>query len=430
MFLPLTEAVRRQPRASQPDLCSAFCSIFIAVRGLSTSHAHHAGSIAKDTKPHLKPSKVTGPTATTTTEASITGSQPAKQANYIDITAERNATIQKRTEEALAAERDKAKRIPTMGGLAKGNIFEQGAISHRDTESTAHEASIVGVDPALYQRSPKNMDPRLNPNPNARARWTRMMVIRDIRRRGRLTKEMQIKRTERSHLSKSRFFETSVKKLAPLARQIAGKSLDEAILQMRFSSKKAAQEVRKHLIQARDEAIVIRGMGLPETAPDEIALGRRVVTANDEKTLIKQALSKNIPPTHVEQIHVPGSTQSSPISSGCEVVDPSNTPRLLTQRDSKALRKGITPNPTDMYIAEAWVNRGSYTKEGLPRARGRMDVMRHPHTGISVLLKEEKTRTREKYEKEIKAIRKRLNGKLWTQLPDRPIMRQSQYVLW
>jgi hypothetical protein len=48
-----------------------------------------------------------------------------------------------------------------------------------------------------------------------------------------------------------------------------------------------------------------------------------------------------------------------------------------------------------------------------------------------VLLKEEKTRTREKMEKEAKAIRRRMGQNMWTQLPDRKIQGpQSQYVLW
>jgi len=57
--------------------------------------------------------------------------------------------------------------------------------------------------------------------------------------------------------------------------------------------------------------------------------------------------------------------------------------------------------------------------------------MRPPHTGLSVLLKEEKTRTREKMEKEAKAIRRRMGKNMWTQLPDRKIQGpQGQYVLW
>lgn len=347
--------------------------------------------------------------------------------------AERAAAAKQRADELFAQQQEKMKQGPVQGGLAKGNIFEEEQIGGRDIETAGEEDDgIIREDLDISKRSPSNMAMRLDPKPNARARWTRMMVIRDVRKRGRLTKVMRIARTERSHLSKSRFLATSIKKLAPLARQIAGKTLDEAILQMRFSSKKAAQEVRQHLIQARNEAIVQAGMGLPD--PDTVentdakkVQGRQVGI----KAMIKQATEGNIASKNkTKDVSLNVATQSSATPPSYEIVDPSNTPSLPTQLHSKALKRGVTPNPTDLYIAQAWVNRGTYVPEASPRARGRTDLLRHPHTGISVLLKEEKTRTREKQDKEIKAIRKRLNGKLWTQLPDRPLVRQSQYVLW
>ena len=46
--------------------------------------------------------------------------------------------------------------------------------------------------------------------------------------------------------------------------------------------------------------------------------------------------------------------------------------------------------------------------------------------GISVLLKEEKTRIREYQERHEKFM----NRKIWTPLPDRPITRQRQYYCW
>jgi ribosomal protein L22 len=206
---------------------------------------------------------------------------------------------------------------------------------------------------------------------------------------------MQIERTERSHLSKSHFFKTSMKKLAPLARQISGKSIDEAILQMRFSKKKAAIDVRKHLIQARDEAIVIRGMGLNNASPDEAEPASATPTSD------------------------------SPI-----ITDPGITPPLAHQNPTKTTKAGVVKSETDIYVAQAWTNRGPYGAEPEFRARGRVNILRPPWTGISVLLKEEKTRTREKADKEEKSIRRRTGKNLWTQLPDRPITKQSQYVLW
>lgn len=186
-------------------------------------------------------------------------------------------------------------------------------------------------------------------------------------------------------MAASHFFKTSMKKLAPLARQIAGKSLDEAILQMRFSNKKVSQEVRQHLIQARNEAIVIKGMGL----------GR--VTENEDAELQP---------------------------------DPSEAPPLPHQTPLKTYKKGEEADPTDMYVAQAWVNRGEYGQLPDYRARGRMNIMKPPHTGITVLLKEEKTRVREKAEKEAKAFKKRTGKSMWVHLPDRPITTQRQHVLW
>lgn len=363
--------------------------------------------------------------------------------------AERAAQAKLRADEALAKQRDTQAQGPVQGGLARGNIFEDVAI--RPTSSAPDEEdSIVREDRDLSRRSPANMEPRLDPNPNARARWTRMMVIRNIRRRGRLTKVMRIARTERQHLSKSRFLETSIKKLAPLARQIAGKTLDEAILQMRFSSKKAAVDVRKHLIQARNEAIVQAGMGISdpsEVAEENLEINKeqdtqlsteeaKIPEEEEEELTLHQKVSlaakREVPRSRRGKVKIDPTlpTQQSFASMSHEVVDPSNTPALPTQLASKQLKRGVAPKSTDMYIAQAWVNRGGYELEASPRARGRTDILRHPFTGISVLLKEEKTRSREKQEKEIKAIRKRLNGKLWTQMPDRPIVRQSQYVLW
>lgn len=363
-----------------------------------------------------------------------------------------------KAKQAWQKQQEKMKAGAKMGGLAKDSIFADEDLGQAATVKGAgvknDDPSIVREDRALAKRSPSNMAPRLDPRPNARARWARMMVIRNIRHRGRLTREMRIARTERSHLSKSRFFKTSLKKLGPLARQIAGKSIDEAILQMRFSTKKAAREVHKHLIQARNEAVAIRGMGLPDpNAPAKefvktefrhtmgvketiqaVVNERRHLSAAGkmvEKTR-RTPLDEDAYTYDTADKAASDATQSTPNMdhASIEIRDPSNTAPLLTQKPTKALQSGIQHSPTDIYIAEAWVNRGPYGQAASPRARGRMDVLRPPHTGISVVLKEEKTRTRVKMEKEIKAIRKRMNGKLWTQLPDRPVTRQSQYVLW
>ncbi|EXJ94869.1 hypothetical protein A1O1_03267 [Capronia coronata CBS 617.96] len=291
-------------------------------------------------------------------------------------TRERIAAASQRAQQRLEEQRKEQERNLVNGGLSSSSAFGG------DLRTSGDEDELPGL---FAERNPAHMAQALNPRPSARARWQRRMVIRHIRHGGRLNKEMKIARTERNHLLRSHFFKTSMKKLAPLARQIAGKPIDEAILQMRFSKKKVAQEVRQHLIQARNEAIVMKGMGLhPDSAPQDAK------------------------PNH----------------------DPSETRPLPHQTPMKTYKKGIAPNETDIYVAEAWTNRGPYGSEPDFRARGRMYEKRPPHTGISVLLKEEKTRTRQAAEKEAKALRKRMGKKMWVHLPDRKITTQRQHLLW
>ncbi|EXJ60384.1 hypothetical protein A1O7_04536 [Cladophialophora yegresii CBS 114405] len=291
---------------------------------------------------------------------------------------ERMKAAQRRAQEKLNEQRKEYEATAMQGGLAPSSAFGG------ELKRKFHPAGLLAED-AFAKRNPSNMDVALNPRPEARLRWQRKMVIREIKHRGRMNKTVRIARTEREHTSRSHFFKTSMKKLAPLARQIAGKSIDEAILQMRFSDKKVSQDVRQHLIQARNEAIVIKGMGL----------GRAGSETNAD-------------------LHA----------------DPSETPPLPHQTPLKTYKKGEAPDPTDIYIAQAWTNRGPYGQEPDYRARGRMYVMRPPHTGLTVLLKEEKTRTREKVEKEAKALKKRTGKSMWVHLPDRPVTTQRQHVLW
>jgi len=96
----------------------------------------------------------------------------------------------------------------------------------------------------------------------------------------------------------------------------------------------------------------------------------------------------------------------------------------------KTYKKGEAPDPTDIYIAQAWTNKGPYEREPEFRARGQVNILRPPHTGITVFLKEEKTRTREKEEKEARRLKRRMGKSMWVQLPDRPVTAQRQHVLW
>jgi ribosomal protein L22 len=163
----------------------------------------------------------------------------------------------------------------------------------------------------------------LNPNPDARIRWQQKMVAREVRKRGRLTKRQILKRTERELLSKSHSIKTSVKKLVPLAKQITGKTVADAIIQMRFSVKKAAKDVKEHLEHAKNEAIVRRGMSLGVPEGDHFS------------------------PLHIQT------------------------------KDKKTVRVN---DPTTLFIEQAWVGRSSYGKSLDYRARGRVHVMKNPTT--------------------------------------------------
>jgi len=152
------------------------------------------------------------------------------------------------------------------------------------------------------------------------------MVIKAIQRRGRLSRTQVIKRTEREYSMKSDLWKTSVKKLGPLARQIAGKPIDEAIVQMQYSKKKAAEEIHDYLIEARDRAVVERGMGL-------------------------------------------GVVSGNPL-----------TRRVIKLKDGT---RHTIYDQTGIYVEQAWVNKGTYGIDSDKRARGRVDRLRLPQTSKS-----------------------------------------------
>ncbi|KAL8713769.1 MAG: hypothetical protein Q9220_002296 [cf. Caloplaca sp. 1 TL-2023] len=229
--------------------------------------------------------------------------------------------------------------LPKQGDLAPTSIFDDG-----ETKSKSPQGQQTD---ARSPRDPTILAAALDPNPEQRQRWQRKMIIRDIRNRGELTKAQRIARTERESLSKSHFIKTSIKKLMPLARQIAGKPIGEAIIQMRFSKKKAAREVKKHLEYARDEAIVRRGMGL----------GMVKAEADEEGVEINAT-------EHLVEGKV-GQVQQSP--PGTIVVDKKGKRRYVEDTSS-------------IYVDEAWVGRGSYGQDFDFRAMGRTNILRPPET--------------------------------------------------
>ena len=169
----------------------------------------------------------------------------------------------------------------------------------------------------------------MDPDPRSRVRWERKMVVRHVTKAtdpfSRESRAARIRRTEKELHEKSPWLATSVKKLVHLSRQIAGKSVDEALVQMRYSKKKMAKEIAYQIELARDRAIVERGMGLGAVGKE----GPKVV----EKIQTKDG-------KHVE-----------------------------------------VEDPTKLYIAQSWVERGPWRGfRKSPRARGRIDMLKKPST--------------------------------------------------
>ncbi|KAF7505671.1 hypothetical protein GJ744_000520 [Endocarpon pusillum] len=414
----------RQLQCTLPWTCSNRLYPSRSILAISTlrqcrNTRHFQTSASSRKVPSLRPGAYTPQTK----EASVKPSPGATTASRAD---KPHMDVQQRGEAAAARARARARiaeeenRIPEQGSLADNSLFADPLQHQRPGGPPAGSPTALGrqdglaYDPAALElRNPSHLEAAINPKPRRRALWQRRMVMRSVRQRGRLTKTIKIARSERSCLSRSHFFKTSMKKLAPLARQIAGKPIDEAILQMRFSKKKVAQEVREHLLEAKHQAIVARGMGLghleQETSSDP---ARQPSPATTTITTLPLRLPNN-------NIHHRNPNPTPPTPSKPATLPGTSIPSNPTHR-----------SPTDIYISQAWINRGPYGQKPDYRAFGRVYIMRPPHTGLSVLLKEEKTRAREKADREIKRIRQRMGRSMWTQLPDRKISRQGQYLLW
>ncbi|KAF2854062.1 ribosomal protein L22 [Plenodomus tracheiphilus IPT5] len=274
-------------------------------------------------------------------------------------------------------------------------------------EKQAFEKQNRLREEALAKRKERELTSmNLDPAPERRRTLERRLIIASVKRGGRMTKAQKIARTERQSVYKSHFLPTSVKKLQKVVNQIAGKSVSEALVQLRFSPKKVARDVIKGLEIAQNEAIAARGMGLSG--------GRSAL----ERWQQQRANADQITPRDVWDYKV------SP--------EDNQRQKKETQRSQKPetieLKDGTkkTVQPWDIYIDQAWVGKGESWKTPEFRARGAINMLTHRTTSFTVLLKEEKTRMR--ISEEIK--KKRDNRKLWTALPDRPVTSQRQYCLW
>ena len=196
------------------------------------------------------------------------------------------------------------------------------------------------------------------------------MVIRSIHRRHRINKSTLLLRTERSSLSKSHFMATSIKKLGPIARQIAGKKIEDAIVQMRFSKKKVAGEVLKHLRYARDEAVVRRGMGLGGIGGvvsldgrSDIEVGRAIEAGMDVAS---------------GEAGTPNVGDGEDVKTAVKEVEGG----IVVEKNGK---KRLVKDKTEIYVDQAWVGRGTYGRQADYRARGQVYSMRPPTTSKSAL---------------------------------------------
>ena len=207
-----------------------------------------------------------------------------------------------------------------MYSSVEDNIFQD------EIESPKAKAELDGPGGGeVEQKTKETMAMVTDPDPRSRIRWQRRKVIQMVRHNGRLTKGDQIKMSERELLHKSEFMPTSVKKLVMLARQIQGKTVDDAILQMQWSKKKFSAEVRYYLEEARDLAIAERGMGLGQVNGETLEKVKKIKT-KDGKWV--------------------------------EITD-----------------------PTRMYIAQSWVGRGPWRGKKIDyKGRGRMGIIKHPST--------------------------------------------------
>ncbi|KAK5115307.1 hypothetical protein LTR62_001507 [Meristemomyces frigidus] len=316
---------------------------------------------------------------------------------------QRNPVLEAYRKQHGAAPAAQPQQRPQAGDLSASSIFED---DRRTQQQVKQQAAAEGGDASEgmvkvggKERDMENMARVLDPDPNARERWERKKVIQMIRKGGRLNKEQIIKRTEREHLVRSHNMKTSVKKLGMLARQIAGKTLEDAIVQMRFSKKRVAQEVLKQLEHARNEAVVMRGMGL-----GAVEVYNEAPIMNDASPAI----------SGISTISALSPTFTDTQKSG---------PLQIQLKDGK---RHLVADASKIYIDQAWVGRGPFGQLPDYRARGRVYVMQTPWTSLSVLLKEEKTRVRLHEEREQKR-RKKVLDDVWTHLPDRPVQWQRPW---
>jgi len=236
-----------------------------------------------------------------------------------------------------------------------------------DPSATTPEVSYAPQTSTLKEHMARALDP----DPRWRIRYQKRKIMQMHRSGREPTKEELLLQRERKVVSHSPPVPTSVKKLTMLSRQIVGKTVDEAIVQMKFSKKKIAREVRYELEKARDLAVVQRGMGLGK---------------------------------HTGEVF--------------------ETPKKIKTKDGRIIE---VQDPTRLYVDESWVGAGPWRGMRVQyHARSRMSGMWKPTTRLAIVLKEEKTRIRLHDER----VEKQKKAKPWVHLPNRPVTAQRPYYTW
>jgi len=208
------------------------------------------------------------------------------------------------------------------GELSSSSIFdkeESGKAPETLEEVQKEASSILKTGTTRVARLKAS---GLHPNEDSFMRKYRM---RQVRKRGRLTRGEIIARSEKVHLAKSHNFKTSLKKLGPLARQIAGKPLQHAITQMRFSPKKAAKDILEQLKQIKNEAVLTKNFDPEQTYISQAWVGR----GEPEKDILYRARSRidiiEKPYTHI----------------GIILKENKTLDRLAREKEEKKLRKKV-----------------------------------------------------------------------------------------
>lgn len=206
------------------------------------------------------------------------------------------------------------------------------------------------------------MDMSLDPDQKARRRLERKLVISGVKRHGRMTKAQKLLRTERQSLYRSQLLPTSTKKLQKVVNQIAGKTVSEALVQLRFSPKRVARDVIKGLEIAQNEAIAARGMGLAgeDAAVSRWKKQRAATDAGRPKDTWDYKTSKTN-----------GSLEAKPV----KVPFFKDTTIQLKDGSKKVVR-----DPSEIYIDQAWVGPGQSWKTPEFRARGAINMLKHRTT--------------------------------------------------